>query len=242
MKKDEAVSELKNYKLKAEIIEETSEKIEAGYITKQETEEGTEVNAGDTVKIYVSIGTGLEQVVVPPLVGKDEESAKTALESAKLKVELASDENTAKANGIVLKQSIEAGTTVDEGTTVIITINRLTETKYGTVNVNVKSITGYKENTNQNTAIENNTTTGEGNVTNNTTSETKIPTVKLKVTVTSEGVTETAYEKEVSQTNTNVPVSISGKGTVTVKVYIDGVVGGRTYTLNLNEDTTLTVE
>jgi len=247
MKKDEAISELKTYKLKAEVIDETSDKIEAGYITKQETEEGTELNAGVTVKIYVSIGNGKEQVVVPPVVGKDEAGAKTALESAKLKVELASDENTAKANGTVLKQSIEAGSTVEEGTTVIITINRLTETKYGTVNVNVKSITGYKENTsssgNQNTSNnvgEDNEVTN--NTTTNTTTETKVPTVKLKVTVTSEGVTETAYEKSVSQANTNVPVSISGKGTVTIKVYIDGVAGGRTYQLNLDKETTLTVE
>jgi len=249
MKKDEAEAELNTYKLKAEIIEEKSEKIEAGYITKQETDEGTELNAGETVKIYVSIGTGLEQVVVPPVVGKNEEDAKKALEEAKLKVEFASDENTVKANGTVLKQSIEAGSTVDEGTTVIITINRLTETKYGTVNVNVKSITGYKEPTTPPTDQNTTNNVGDGNTTdevNNTTTtkpqETKIPTVKLKVTVTSEGVTETAYEKEVSQANTNVPVSISGKGTVTIKVYIDGVAGGRTYELNLDKENTLTVE
>ena len=68
---------------------------------------------------------------------------KVFLEEAKLKVELASDENTAKANGTVLKQSIEPGSTVEEGTTVIITINRLTELKYGTVNVNVKSFNAF---------------------------------------------------------------------------------------------------
>ena len=57
--------------------------------------------------------------------------------------------------------------------------------------------------------------------------------VKLKVTVTSQGTTETAYDQNVKPTNEAVAVKISGKGTVTIKVYIDGVLGGREYQLNL---------
>ena len=40
----------------------------------------------------------------------------------------------------------------------------------------------------------------------------------------------------------NLTVNISGKGTVTVKVYIDNQLGGREYQLNLNEKTTLEVK
>ena len=59
---------------------------------------------------------------------------------------IVNEENTSKDNGIVLKQSIDTGTTVDEGTTVTITVNKLEETKSATVTINVKSITGgYKE-------------------------------------------------------------------------------------------------
>ena len=72
--------------------------------------------------------------------------------------------------------------------------------------------------------------------------EIKPDDVKLKVTVTSQGTTETAYDSKVSPANENVPVKVSGKGTVIIKVYIDGVLGGREYQLNLNSNTTLTVE
>ena len=60
--------------------------------------------------------------------------------------------------------------------------------------------------------------------------------------MTSEGKEETAYNQSVSQDRTDISVNISGKGTVTVKVYLDDVLGGREYQLNLNEETTLTLE
>ena len=246
-----------------EIEEEVSEKIEKGYVIKQEIDEGTEVNAGEVVKIYVSSGNGKEQVVVPAIIGKTEEDAKNVLKESKLEVEVTEGENTVKPNGTVLKQSIEAGTTVEEGTKVLITINKLTETKYGTVHINVKSLTGYKEetpvvNNNTNTGTNNTANTGNTNATNsvdntnqaggniNTTNTTPtpkpVPTVKLKVTVTSEGETKTACDEAVLKTETDKVVSISGKGVVKVIVYLDGVEGGRTYELNLNEKDTLNVQ
>ena len=74
--KEEAEKSAKDAKLKLEFVEETSKTIESGYITKQETDEGTEVNAGDTVKVYISIGTGIKQVVVTSVLQKDVETAK----------------------------------------------------------------------------------------------------------------------------------------------------------------------
>ena len=64
MKEDEAIQALEDAKLKAEVIEETSKKVEEGYVISQETEANSEANAGDTVKIHVSTGTGIKQITM----------------------------------------------------------------------------------------------------------------------------------------------------------------------------------
>lgn len=208
--------------LVVEVVEEESTKVEEGIVLKQSIEKDKEVEAGTTITLTVSKAKA--QATVPSLIGKTEDAAKAELTSAKLKVEVVYDEDTTKNPGVVLKQSVDVGKTVDEGTTVTITVNKIAEVKSGTVTVNVKSITNYRKEVDE-----------EGN-------EITPKDVKLKVTVTSQGTTETAYEQNVKPTNESVAVRISGKGTVTIKVYIDGVLGGREYQLNLNNSTTLTVE
>jgi len=208
--------------LNIEVVEEESTKVEEGIVLKQSIAKDEEIEAGTTITLTVS--KAKEQVAVPYVIGKREDVAKQELTDAKLKVEVVYEEDTAKDAGIVLKQSVDVGKSVDEGTTVTITVNKIAEVKSGTVTVNVKSITNYKPQTDED---------GE---------EITPKDVRLKVTVTSQGTTETAYDQSVKPTNEAVAVKISGKGTVTIKVYIDGVLGGREYQLNLNNSTTLTVE
>ena len=86
--KAEAETAAKDAKVKLEIIEEVSKTVEAGYVIKQETEPDTEINAGDTVKVYLSIGTGIEQVVVSSVLYKDEATARQTLEGLGLVVEI----------------------------------------------------------------------------------------------------------------------------------------------------------
>jgi penicillin-binding protein 1A len=102
-----------------------------------------------------------EQVEVPNVVGKKSADAKKALEDKKLKVEIVYEENKNKDDGIVLKQSKAEKTKVDEGTTITITVNKITKQ-----NENVQT------NTITNTTVENTTTenkTVENVVENNTT-------------------------------------------------------------------------
>lgn len=151
MKQEEAVKELEDANLKAEIVEETSKKVEEGYVISQEIDANSEAFAGDTVKIHVSKGTGIKQVNVVSVIGQDEETAKTTLTNLGLKVNVTYATSTSD-NGKVTKQSIDAGKTVDEGTSVTITVNKVAENKNLTVNINVKSITGgYTESDSNNT-------------------------------------------------------------------------------------------
>lgn len=141
MTRQEAVDALEEANLKAEIVEETSKTIEEGYIISQEVEADSEAYAGDTIKIHVSTGTGIKQVTVQNVVGQTETNAKSTLEAQGLKVTINYVESTSN-DGRVTAQSVSAGTTVDEGTTVILTVNQVAETKNVSVIINLKQITG----------------------------------------------------------------------------------------------------
>ena len=198
----EAEKDITDAKLKVEKIEETSEKVEEGYVIKQEPEENTQIKAGETVKVYVSIGTGIEVVSVPYVIGSTEEAAKKALEDLKLKAVVVYEEDKSKTEGTVLKQSLDVGKEVDEGTTVTITVNKFAEEKTGTVNINLKSLLNYEE------PEETNSTSGE-----------KVPEVKVRVEVDG----ETIYNETKPKNTTKINLSVSGVGTVQVRVYVDDV-------------------
>ena len=193
MEKEEAITALEEAKLKVEVIEETSKKVEEGYVISQETDPETEAFAGDTVKIHVSIGTGIKQVTVVSVVGQDEATAKKTLEDLGLKVNVTYQDATSD-NGKVAKQSLDANKVVDEGTTITLTVNKVAETKNLAVNIDVKGITGGYSASDED--------------------ENTSKTVNIKVN----DETRTGVDKN----NSNYSVSLSGKDgeSVTVKVTI----------------------
>ena len=222
MEKEEAIKTLEDLGLKVEIKEETSKKVEEGYVINQDIAENKEINAGDTVTITVSTGTGITQVSVPSVTGKTENEARTALESAKLKVTVNYEEDSSKTEGIVLKQNVESGKKVDEGTTVTITVNKA-ESKSGTVTVNVKSITGGYD-----------------------LSDTDLTDTdkKAKIDIKVDG-TSVYTQSNVDKNSTAISTSFSGKGKVQIVVNIqdgNGASYTRTTELDLSKQTTYTAQ
>lgn len=191
--KEEAIKMIEEAKLKAEVIEETSKTVKEGFVISQETDPDTEILAGDTVKIHVSTGTGIKEVTVVSVIGQTEENAKKTLTGLGLKVNVSYDEDTSKDNGVVLKQSIDSGKTVDEGTTVTITVNKKAETKTVNVSINVKGAIGTQS-----------ATDTEDNTGSNT--------VTVKVNGETRG--------NVSKTETNCSIQLSGKQGETVPVTV----------------------
>ena len=224
--KEEAEDAADEAKINLEFVEATSKTVEAGITLEQDIEEGETINAGETVKVTISIGTGIKQVVVTSVLYRNEATAKQTLESAGLVVNVEYDEDTTRGNGVVLRQSISSGTTVDEGTTITITVNKLVESKSGTVTINVKSIQGFEDET---------TTTNEDGEEETITNTPK--DVTLRVTVNDEQVESTKVKENV----TNKTVNVSGKGTITIKVYIDGSLK-RQVDMNLNNTTQMTID
>lgn len=204
--KDDAVSKLEEAGLKIEIAEEINEKVQEGVVIKQEPAANEQIAKDSTVKIYVSLGRGIKEVTVPYVVGKQEAEAKKALEAAGLTVGTVKYESdTTKPNGEVLKQGIDADKKVDEQTPVSLTVNKLAEIKSGTVNINLKSLTGYKK------------------LTDSDGKEVPAESVEVVVKVTSNGIEDTVYKKSHKKDTEKITVPVEGVGTITVKVFLDGV-------------------
>ena len=217
--KDEAIKLIEEAKLKAEIIEETSKTVKEGFVISQETDPDTEVLAGDTVKLHVSTGTGIKEVAVASVIGQSEANAKKTLEGLGLKVNVAYEEDSSKDNGVVLKQSIDTGKVVDEGTTITITVNKLAEMKQGTVKVNLKSLLNYTPEKDED-------------------GKEIVEKTSVKIVVGD----DTIYsEKSVAKTKTDITATFSAKGTVTIKVYESDILKG-TKEMNLNNTTTCVFE
>lgn len=221
--KNKAIEILEALEIKVEVKEEYSQKLQAGYVISQDIAENTKIKAGETVTITVS--KGIEMVEVPNLIGKTEEEAKKAIEEAGLKLNtVINAEDTSKDDGTILKQSLDAGSSVEKDSTITITVNQIAKLISGTVKVNLKSLINYTDET----EVDN--TTGETVV--------KEPgKVKLKIVVGD----DTIFSESRKKNETDITASFSGKGTVTVKVYVDDVLKS-TKTLNLNSETTLIFE
>lgn len=199
--KEEAIKLLEDAKLKVEVMEETSKTVKEGFVISQEIDPDSEAFAGDTVKIHVSTGTGIKEVSVVSVIGQSEANAKSTLEGLGLKVNVAYEEDNTKDNGVVLKQSIDSGKTVEEGTTISITVNKVAEKKNATIYVNVKSLTGGY-------------------------TESEEDTTKKKVKLRVEANGETIFNQEVDKNQTQINTGagkVVGTGKVTVKVFIDDV-------------------
>ena len=216
MKKEDAVQAIKDLGLVEEVIEEISTTVEAGIVIRQEPEVDTEAETGSTVKIYVSKGNGITQVEVPDVVNQTEEQAVAVLEARGLKVEKKYRTDTTKSAGMVLEQDVDAKTMVDEGTTVTITINQLPEVKQGTVNVYVRSLTGY-----QPQKDENGVTIEPENV-------------EVRIVVGE----DVQFRESFPPDTEKVTANIQGIGNVIVKVYVDDVMR-KTQTIDLNSNNTV---
>ena len=215
---EEAVDALEEAGLVANRVEETSQKIEEGIVIKQDPKEETEIEKGSQVSVYVSIGTGIKKVSVPYLIGSTEDQAKAKLSEVGLKAEVVNEEDTTKSDGTVLKQSVETGSTLDEGSTVIITVNKISQMKSATVQINVRDLVGYEQKIENGVPVE-------------------VKKAKVRMVVGEDTVLNT----EVDEDTESISQIVQGKGTITIKVYINEVLK-KTVQLDLDKNTSLTIE
>ena len=191
---EEAKDKIEEQSLNVEKVEESSDKVEAGYVIRQDPEQDSEANSGETVKVYVS--TGAKMITMENVVGSKEADAKTKLTKKGFEVDVVYEEDTSKDDGIVLKQSIDIGKEVKDGSKVTLTVNKIQALKEGTININLKSL--IKEEIKVDEA---------GNEID--------PTIDVKVTAGG----DTVYQEKVRKDTENINITVSGKGTIEVKVF-----------------------
>ena len=193
---EDAAKILKDAKLLVDKVDEPSKEIEKGNVISQEIAADTVANAGDKVKLHIS--TGYPQTQVPKFIGLSEKDARSKLEEVKLKGIIKNISDSSLPNNQVVEQSINEGMTVNEDTEVTLTINSFEETKYLNATVNLKSLYEKKE----------------GVIVPEDSKKTVVLNVKVNGTQ--------IYNEEKSVTNTAIPITIVGKGTVSVEISIGG--------------------
>ena len=118
-----------------DISETYSNDVDEGKVISQDVKSGRQVKSGDTIKIVVS--KGAEKTTVPTVVDMDEGTAKATLSNAKLKANVTYSNDSTKADGKVIFQSIEQGKQVNINTTIDIVVNKI-EVKESKVKIQLK--------------------------------------------------------------------------------------------------------
>lgn len=125
---------LKNYHLSSAVValeqqnlnyipvQMASDEISADFIIGTDPAEGTEVEEGTTVRLFVSLGSTTEDTTVPYVVGENVVTAKNALQDAYLDVKIQYS-TSIEERDTVISQNIEGGTQVPRDTIVTIFVS-----------------------------------------------------------------------------------------------------------------------
>lgn len=132
----DAVSAAERLGIKAEISYTESDNIRAGLVISQTPAAGTTGDSGTVMKLVVSKGAAA--FAMPDVNGQQADAAQSLLSGKGLSVSIAY-ERSSSAPGIVLRQSVSAGTNVRAGDAVILTVST------GEELVSVPDVTGMSE-------------------------------------------------------------------------------------------------
>ena len=102
---------------------QTSDEVEKGKVISFTPLEGTQVAAGETVNLTVSLGAAEKKVTVMSCVGQSLDDAKKMLTASNLKVGDVSKIPSDEAAGTVVYQSIPVGTEVDAGSSISLQVS-----------------------------------------------------------------------------------------------------------------------
>jgi beta-lactam-binding protein with PASTA domain len=119
-----ATRRLNTVGLRARVVYATSSK-PSGQVIGQSPGAGTSVARGSRVRIAVSLGSGTTEVNVPDVVGQDQQSATTTLQSAGFVVQvIAVNTGDPSQDGNVIDEQPAGGTRAPQGSTVTIYVSR----------------------------------------------------------------------------------------------------------------------
>lgn len=134
-----AEQQLSNAGLIGVASQEYSDDYPANQVCAQNPSALSEVPTGSTVTYTVSLGASVKNVSVVSVIGQSEDAARAALEGQGLKVTVKTGYSDNVGTGEVMDQSIPSGTSVEEGTSITITVSK------GKQTMSVPNVVGYSE-------------------------------------------------------------------------------------------------
>lgn len=126
MTQDEAKKELEGNGLNLEVKEVYNADIETGKVISQDIKQGQKVKNESTIEAQISLGKKMTEI--RNYVGMDETSAKNQAEENGITLNIAEEYSDEIEKGNIISQKIEAGTKVEEGSSLDIVVSKGIET------------------------------------------------------------------------------------------------------------------
>ncbi|MBE6928222.1 MAG: Stk1 family PASTA domain-containing Ser/Thr kinase [Ruminococcaceae bacterium] len=118
----EALLKAMDLGLKITFLDEPSDEVEEGKVTRTDPQAGSDLKQNDTIKVYISLGDGKAEV--PDVLGRSAAEAKSLLEAAGFVVNINEIYDETVPAGHVISQSALPGDRVEEGTTITIDVSK----------------------------------------------------------------------------------------------------------------------
>lgn len=205
---DQAQSQLENDGLKVSLEFEYSDSVDKNEVIRTSPEEGSQVAEGDTVTIVASKGKETKYVTVPYVIGYDLDTAISMIKDAGLTYDgKSSDYSDSVSKGEVMNQSIGSGQSVEEGTSITLTVSLGSKVSSYTASISIENPFGAE--------------IVDGNGNSDTYSEGQVTVVVYKP----DGSSETVYDQYATEESLpgSVTTTSSSVGSGSVYAYINGI-------------------
>lgn len=205
---DQAQSQLENDGLKVSLEFEYSDSVDKNEVIRTSPESGSQVAEGDTVTIVASKGKETKYVTVPYVIGYDLDTAISMIKDAGLTYDgKSSDYSDSVPEGEVMNQSIGSGQSVEEGTSITLTVSLGSKVSSYTASISIENPFGAE--------------IVDGNGNSDTYSEGQVTVVVYKP----DGSSETVYDQYATEESLpgSVTTTSSSAGSGSVYAYINGI-------------------
>lgn len=205
---DQAQSQLENDGLKVSLEFEDSDSVDKNEVIRTSPEAGSQVAEGDTVTIVASKGKETKYVIVPYVIGYDLDTAISMIKDAGLTYDgKSSDYSDSVSEGEVMNQSIGSGQSVEEGTSITLTVSLGSKVSSYTASISIENPFGAE--------------IVDGNGNSDTYSEGQVTVVVYKP----DGSSETVYDQYATEESLpgSVTTTSSSAGSGSVYAYINGI-------------------
>lgn len=202
------------------VTEANSDTIPSGQVIDQYPDADTPANENDEVDYVVSIGPKIIYVPMPNLLNQDVENAKAIIKQNGLVVgEVNQEPSETAEEGRVIRQSVDAGKEVAQGTSIWLTVSSGKPAEEEPVDEQPGEEPGTEQ-------------PGEEPASGSYPLTITLPKDKDKVSVVvqkiTEGAREIVYSQEVDTSEQSIIINVEGTGTQVYEIYIDNELYDRT--------------